>query len=186
MTSPGTHPDLYRSIVLGSHVSPGTVTLSGHDREWDWQVNEAKASVGATSVLNGSSVGQFQASFFLASVADQIAWSAFQRVLESTVTGPTPKALPVYHPDLAANGFAEVCVAHIGGALRDTQGGMTVQVKFIEHRPATPKPSAQATGGGGGSGGTSGAGGNPDKDSYDPNAERKKELEALLAEVSEA
>ena len=116
--TPNQFPDLYASIVLGTARSPGVVTLTGHDREWSWDVQQAKGQTGASSALNGDSVGQFQASFYLASPADQIAWPAFQRVLESAVMGPKPVALPIYHPDLAANRFTEVCVATIGGVVR--------------------------------------------------------------------
>jgi len=181
--TPNEFPDLFAAIVLGTATSPGTVTLTGHDRDLNWDIEEAKGQQGASSTLSGSTVGQFQASFFLASPADQIAWPAFQRVLESTINGPTPQALPVYHPDLAANHYTEVCAAHIGGAIRDSLGGVTVIVKFIEYRPPTPKPANPATGGGGSAnpGGTG-----SDSEDYDPNAERKRELEALLDEAKNA
>jgi hypothetical protein len=178
MTAPYLYPDLYRSIVLGKAVSPGVVTLSGHDREASWEVAEAKGQTGASSTLNGSPVGEFQASFYLASVEDQIAWPAFQRVIESTVNGPEPVALPVYHPDLAANRFTEVCGRNVGGIVRDSNGGVTVLVKFIEYRPAKTKPSSGAK--------ASPGSGSDDADSYDPNEERRNALEDLLAEASEA
>jgi len=186
--TPNTHPELFRAITLGTATSPGVVTLTGHDRDPSWDVEAAKGQKGASSTLNGDSVGQFQASFYLASAADQIAWPAFQRVLESTLNGP--KALPIYHPDLAANHFTEVCAASIGGILRDERGGATVLVKFIEYRPAKPAGAKTATGGGGGS--APGTGGNPaDPGSgggsgYDPNAERKRELDELLDEARNA
>ncbi len=180
--TPNTHPELFRAITLGTATSPGTVTLTGHDRNPSWDVEDAKGQKGASSTLNGDSVGQFQASFYLASAADQIAWPAFQRVLESTLNGP--KALPIYHPDLAANHFTEVCAASIGGIVRDERGGATVLVKFIEYRPPKPARAKKATGGTGGvnpadpgSGGGSG---------YDPNAERKRELDELLDEARNA
>ena len=174
-------PDLYRSIVLGTATSPGVVTLSGHDRNPSWDVAEAKGQEGASSTLNSDPVGQFQASFYLATPEEQLAWSAFQRVIESTTRGPKPKALPVYHPDLAANHFTEVCNAGVGGFVRDDRGGVTVLVKFIEYRPAKPKPASKASGGGGG-GGASTPGGS--SDDYDPNAALKEELDALLEEAN--
>jgi len=36
--TPNQFPDLFSSIVLGSERSPGVVTLTGHDREWSWDV----------------------------------------------------------------------------------------------------------------------------------------------------
>lgn len=178
--TPNEFPDLFSSITLGTARSPGTVTLSGHDRDPKWDVAEAKGQTGASSALVGDSVGQFQASFFLASAADQIAWPAFQRVLESTINGGEPKALPIYHPDLAANHFTEVCASSIGGVVRDERGGATVLVKFIEYRPPKPKPAKTAGSSGGGNAPPAASAG----DDYDPNAERKRELDALLEEAS--
>jgi len=184
--TPNQFPDLYASIVLGTARSPGVVTLTGHDREWSWDVQQAKGQTGASSALNGDSVGQFQASFYLASPADQIAWPAFQRVLESAVMGPEPVALPIYHPDLAANRFTEVCVATIGGVVRDERGGATVIVKFIEYRPPKPKTTTTATGRGGSATPPGSSGDGTGGDAYDPNAERKRELDELLAEAAAA
>lgn len=99
--------------------------------------------------------------------------------------GPEPVALPIYHPDLAANRFTEVCVATIGGVVRDERGGATVQVKFIEYRPPKPKPTKTARGRGG-SATPPGSSGDGTGDAYDPNAERKRELEELLAEAAAA
>lgn len=184
--TPNQYPDLFSTITLGVATSPGVVTLAGHDRDPKWDVAEAKGQTGASSTLTGASIGQFQATFFLASAADQIAWPLFQRVLESTFTGATPKALPVYHPDLAANHFTEVCAMSIGGVVRDERGGATVLVKFIEYKPPTPKASKTASGGSAGAGGTGGGSGAKEHDDYDPNAARKDELDALLAEAREA
>jgi len=181
MTAPHIHPDLYRSIVLGTAVSPGVVTLSGHDRESAWETTAAKGQTGASSTLNGSPVGTFQASFYLASVEDQIAWPAFQRVIESTTNGAAPVALPIYHPDLAANRFTEVCGANVGGIVRDSRGGVTVLVKFIEYRPPKPKAAKGATG----SGGNATPGGAGGGDANDPNADLKRELDNLVSEARE-
>jgi len=185
---PSTHPDLFSSIVLGKAVSPGVVTLSGHDRNANWDIAEAKDQTGASSKLNGAPIGQFQASFYLASPADQIAWPAFQRVLESTTNGESPKALSIYHPDLAANKFTEVCEASIGGIVRDERGGATVLVKFIEYRPPQPKASKAAKGGGAGGAGGKNSPTDPGgaESDYDPNAARKAELDALIDDLKGA
>jgi hypothetical protein len=186
MSTPNQYPDLYASIVLGTAVSPGVVTLSGHDRELAWDTESAKDQTGASSKYNGEQVGEFQASFYLASADDQIAWPAFLRVVRSTISGPVPKALPIYHPDLAENGYTEVCAKSIGGRVRDPRGGVTVLVVFIEFRPPKPKPAKAAASGGGGTGGGSGASNPSGGSEYDPNAERKAELEALLEEAKNA
>lgn len=186
MTHPSAHPDLYRSVTFGTATSPGVVTLTGHDRDWTWDVETAKGQKGASSALNGDTVGQFQATFYLASVADQIAWPAFQRALEASVNGPAPTAFPIYHPDLAANRYTDACVASIGGIMRDERGGATVLVKFIEYRPPKPASTKTAKGGTGGAGGNPADPGSGGGSGYDPNAERKRELEELLDEARNA
>jgi hypothetical protein len=71
----------------------------------------------------------------------------------------------------------------IGGVMRDDRGGATVQVAFIEYAPPKPAPAASASGGGS----TAGvAGGEGSGGGYDPNAERKQELDELLDEAEVA
>ncbi len=168
----------YTSIVLGSTRSPGKVTLSGHDRTNKWDVKEPKGSTGATSVLNGEAVGSFEATFYLADAAEVDAWESFQRLIESTTSGPEPVALPVYHPDLARNRYTEVCNGGVGGLVYDRFGGATVKVKFQEHRPPKPKPAARATAA---PNGTTGANATQP---YDPNREARAELGRLLEEAA--
>jgi len=180
--TPSEYPDLYRSIVLGLSKSPGVVTLSGHRRDQAWDVVAAKGQVGASSKLNGAGVGQFQASFYLATKEQQDAWPPFQRVIESLTDGPKPVAKSIYHPDLALNHYTEVSNASIGELIRDDRGGATVLAKFIEYLPPKPKAAKGATGAGGTA--VPGGGGSPGTESeYDPNAERKRELDALLDEA---
>lgn len=182
-------PEMYDRIVLGQSLSPGVVKLSGHDRDKDWDVKKAKGQVGASSSLNGEPVGEFTATFTLVkdyeTGVDEISeWDAFQRVIESTVNGQRPVALPIYHPDLARNRFTEVSAKKIGGMVHDGKGGATVVVQFLEYRPPKPKPVTRATGGQ-----TSSTIGvivpsqvaKPPKP--DPNAAAKAELAALLREA---
>lgn len=175
--SPSDAPELYQSILLGTAVSPGVVALSGHDRNKAWDIQEAKGTTGATTKLKGDPVGQFQASFYLADNDDRAAWAEFKRVVESTTNGPEPLALPIYHPDLAANGFTEVVQAGIGGMVHDDRGGSTVIVKFIEYSPPKPKPARSARA----SASANDAG---TEEEYDPNAARRAELAALYEEAN--
>jgi hypothetical protein len=184
MTTPYEQDADLDSIVLGDKFSPGRVVLSGHDRAKSWDVQSAKGTTGATSKLNGDPIGTFTATFFLAhddlsdtetNEFDQ--WEEFQRVLESMTAGPTPIALPIYHRDLARNKFTEVSVASIGGMVHDGRGGASVVVKFIEYKPAKPKPAAGAKA----KPGATTPGGAPKKP--DPNAAAKAELAALVAEA---
>jgi hypothetical protein len=169
-------------LILGTTESPGTLTLSGHDRVKNWDVKAAKGQTGASSSLNGDPIGQFQATFFLADQEDFDRWEAFQRLIESMTNGPVPVALPVYNPDLARNHFTEVSGAMVGGMLHDARGGRTVQVKFIEYKPPKPKPTAKAKAKPAGKAAQGGPGAAPPA-KPDPNAAAKRELAGLLAEA---
>ncbi len=189
MTSPAEQGEDLDFLVLGFTPSPGKLTLSGHDRNKNWDVQAAKGTTGASSNLNGDPIGTFTAAFYLASFAqdgqptgDFENWDNFRRLLESLTNGPAPIALPVYHPDLAENGFTEVSCAGISGAVHDGKGGKTYTVKFLEYRPAKPKPSSKAKAK---PAGTPAAGGGPfgppPPPPPDPNAAAKAELASLLA-----
>lgn len=177
---PYDYSELFRVITLGTATSPGKVTLSGHDRNPDWDVQKAKGSSGATTKLTDPKPpGEFSATFELADAAEVAAWDEFQRVLESTFTGPSPVALPIYHPDLARNGFTEVVCSGISGVGHDRTGKATVTAKFREYRPPKPKPTQRAGASGGGGGGGGGA-----QSAYDPNAAARKEFAELWEEAS--
>ncbi len=195
------HDDVYSVIVLGTVRSPGVVTLSGHDRNEDWDIKAAKGQTGASSSLNGRPVGQFTATFYLVSdepdesgANDFTRWDEFQRLIESCTSGPKPIALPIYHPDLARNGFTEVTNGGVSGMKHDGKGGATVVVKFLEYKPPKPKPASKATATpaarhGVGLAGEAGAAVNPDAEppppKPDPNADAKRELSELVAKARE-
>ncbi len=189
MTSPAEQGEDLDFLLLGLTPSPGALTLSGHDRWKNWDVQAAKGTTGASSNLNGDPIGTFTATFKLASygpdgqpTGDFENWDNFRRLIESMTNGPTPLALPVYHPDLAENGFTELSSGGIGGAVHDGKGGKTYVVKFIEYKPSKPKPSSKAKAK---PAGTPAAGGGPfgppPPPPPDPNAAAKAELAGLLA-----
>lgn len=179
--TPQEFPELFSSIVIGTGpsrvVSPGTVTLSGHDRIEKWKTTEADGQTGATSQHQGLNIGEFQASFYLASPDEQMAWPAFQSAVVALTAGPRPRAVPIYHPDLALNRLTEVSGAGVLGAVRDGQGGVTIAVRFIEYRPPRPRPTSSASGA---SSATTAPGEAPD-----PNAAAKRELAELLDQASQ-
>lgn len=181
--NPYDHPELYDVITLGDRVSPGVVTLTGHDRNPDWDIKAAKGQTGASTSLNGQPIGMFQASFYLADDEEFQQWDEFQRHIESTTNGPKPVALPVYHPDLARNKFTEVVNGGISGVIHDRMGGMTVQVKFIEYKPPKPRPPQKAASKASGNTGKTDANGNHQPAKPDPNAGAKQELAGLLEEA---
>lgn len=178
-------------LILGNlHPSPGLLTLSGHDRVQNWDVQAAKGTTGASSQLGGAPIGRFKAAFYLAhdrfaddGTNDFDNWEDFQRLLESLISGPVPSAVPIYHPDLARNKFSEVTIASIGGMIHDGRGGASVTVEFIEYKPPKPKPAAGAKAKPAAPVAAAGAGTGKAKP-YDPNAAAKAELAALVTLAS--
>lgn len=143
----------YATIVLGNPGmrSPGTCTISGHDRNKNWDVQKAKGSTGASSQLNGDDIGTFKVTFYL--VDDGSAdpgqsqfdrWDQFEKLVRSLTDASKPVALPIYHPLLARQGFTEVSNAGVGGMVEDGKGGASVTVSFIEYKPPKKKPAAKA------------------------------------------
>lgn len=184
--NPYENPEQYTSIVLGGVRSPGVVTLFGHDRREEWDIKKAKGQDGASCSLNGKPISKFKASFYLlkdyaSGVDDFVLWDEFQRLIETTTNGPKPVALPVYHPDLARLGFTEVVKGNVGGMMHDGKGGATVDVEFLEYKPAKPKPPKTASS----KPGTTGAGGQYGPPPPDPNAAAKAELAALLEQAQQ-
>lgn len=144
MSDPSRDPDLFKSIVLAGVSSPGVVTLSGHDREQNWDVKEAKGQSGASTTYQGEKVARFKAKFHLiydptSGQDDFLRWEAFQILIEAMIQGGKPYALPIYHPDLARQRITEVCGAKVGGIVYDDKGGGTVEVEFIEYKPPKKK-----------------------------------------------
>jgi hypothetical protein len=182
--NPYNYPDLYKCVMLGSLKSPGKVTLSGHDRKANWDIQSAKGTTGASSKLNGEEIVQFQASFYLAADEDDeignndfTRWDEFQDLIDSMTSGPTPIALPIYHPDLCRNRITEVSRGSVGGMIHDDRGGATVVVTFVEYKP----PKAKATAGAKAK--PAGRTGTTTVSKPDPNAERKRQLAALTDEA---
>lgn len=132
--------------------SPGTCKLNGFGLKPKWDVKEADGQVGASSSLKGFSIRQGTIDFYLvhdgsSGSNDFEDWRSFRRLVESTINGKTPTALPIYHPDLADAGLTEVCLGPDGISLPlyDGRGGVTYSVSFIEYKPPKKKPAAKAT-----------------------------------------
>jgi hypothetical protein len=178
MPSPTLSPELYDAIVLGGRVSPGVVKLSGHDREFKWDVKEGNGQDGASSTYKGAKLASFTATFALADDEDRDAWETFEAIIRGMVEGASATALAIYHPDLARNRIDAVSTGKIGGMTHDGMGGSTVVVTFQEYKPAKKKSSTPS----GAKSQAKGGAGDPAK-ADDPNAAAKAELEALLKEA---
>jgi len=171
-TSPSTHPELYESIKLGNSPSPGRVTLSGHDRKQKWEIQNPKGTTGFNEINHGQEPMTFTATFYLVDLDDVQAWEDFLRVLRSAIpiAGGKPKALPIYHPDLARQQISDVVCETIGGLTHDDKGGATVSVTFLEYRPHKPRPATKPAARQG-------------VTTLDPNAAAKRELSQLLEQA---
>lgn len=169
MSTPFSNPDLYDHVVVDGVRSPGVVTLDGHERAHKWDNKEGSGQDGATSELKGAPLGAFTMTFELVNdplLGNQIAeWDTFQPVLERSVNGAKPIALPIEHPDLARNRFTAIVLVSIGGMNHDGKGGATIAVKVQEHRPPKPK------------------GGSAKSKAKDPNQDAKDELDKILEEA---
>ncbi|HEY3499765.1 MAG TPA: hypothetical protein VGK73_33970 [Polyangiaceae bacterium] len=171
-TSPHTHPELYRSLLLDGQPSPGVVTLSNCERQHGWEKQSPKGQAGEFTVNKGPKNSAVVASFYLVDDTDVGGWDSYAAMLSSTVDGPKPKAMSAYHPDLARNKITDLVVESIGILQHDGKGGAHVTVKFLEFRPPKPKPASKA------------AAAPPAKAKRpDPNAAAKRELAALLEQA---
>lgn len=171
------NPELFDTITLGGKVSPGKATLSGHDRKATWDVKTGNGQSGASTTLKDIPPIEFQCTFLLIrddaeGIDDLAAWPEFQAVIDATVSGSAPKAVDIYHPDLASQDppIKSVCKATVGGATYDDKGAKTIVVKFQEYRPASAK--------GGSVNGSSSKGGKSAGE-QDPNADVKAQLNNL-------
>lgn len=179
---PYDYPETYARIVLGTTPSPGVVTLTAVTRAKNWSIERAKGSTGASTSLEGDDPGEFTADFYIVDDGDGsqfTAWEVFQRLLESTVNGPAPKALPVYHPDLARAGYAEVTLKKISGPVHDGRGGVTYTVDFLEFLPPKPKPPRKPKA----AAPSDGSGEEYGPPLPDPNAEAKQRLADLVEQA---
>jgi hypothetical protein len=167
--------DLFAVLQVGDRTSPGVVTLTNHDRGKNWDVKTVKGQDGSTSSYVGSPVGQFKASFKLVkdyeTGEDQFElWDEFQAYLETLIDGTTPKAVAIYHPDLARQHITDVTLKGITGMTYDEKGCGYVSVDFIEYKP--PKKKKQ----------TKTAAAPPKQAKASPKNAREAEVAALTAE----
>lgn len=182
MPSPFDFPDLYSCIVLGGMKSPGVVTITGHDRKIGWDVKKGPGQSGASTTRTSEDPVEFTCSFYLVrdasrGVDDFERWDEFATLVYSTIAGQTPKALDIYHPNLAENDIKSVVLSSFGGAVHDGKGGVTYAIKFLEYRPAKSK--------GGSPNGSSTKGNTKTKIAPDdPNAEALAELARLTAQYN--
>jgi hypothetical protein len=169
--NPIENEELYDAIILAGTKSPGSVRLSGHKRSIGWDVKKGAGQSGATTTRTSEDPIEFTATFYLLKddvlgVNDFEDWPPFASVIWSTISGKTPKAVDVYHPDLAALNVGAVVLKEFGGMVHDGKGGATIAITFLEYKPPKPK------------GGTP-KGAKTQREDKDPNAAALAELARL-------
>ena len=137
--NPLDQPDAYDHVILGDELSPGVVKLSGHNREIGWDIKKGSGQSGATTTRSSDDPVRFTCAFTLSDRDDFDAWPAFLEVAKSTISGAAPKALAIYHPDLAENGIQAVVLAKVLGTVHDGVGGQVRSLEFLEYRPPVKK-----------------------------------------------
>lgn len=186
--------DQISTYVLGTTRSPGTTTFPGLKRAPKWDVKDAAGQVGASTSLQGKPIGRFTAVTYLVDDGSPgesqfDAWESFRRLINSTVDGAKPVALPFSNPDVNAAGYTEVVLGEGGivGPDYDGRGGATYTVEFMEFKPPKPKPAAKATPKPAGATKTyanTDEGPRYPPPKPDPNADAKRELASLQDEAS--
>lgn len=168
--------ELFNSIELAGERSPGVVkSIAGHERKINWDVKEGSGQSGASSTLKSIPLRVITVTFFLVD-EDQIAsWPSFRQLCYSTISGATPKALDIFHPDLAVVEIRSVVLASMGPPVHDGKGGQTIAVQFQEYAPPVPKGGSAN-----GSSSKSKKGAAPD-----PNAAANAELAALTQQYNQ-
>jgi hypothetical protein len=177
MVNPLDNPELYDVIELGNVRSPGVVrSISGHDRTHGWDVKKGTAQTGATVSRGADDLAEVTVTLFLADQDDFDGWPPFLAALNSTVKGATPKALDVYHPDLAENEIGSVVKKGNVGTTHDGMGGQIKVFKLLEYRP--PK-KASGSPSGSKSNAKKGAAADPNQAALDEIARLTKQYQAL-------
>jgi hypothetical protein len=169
LPNPVDDEEVFDVLVLAGVTSPGVVkAISGHNRKINWDVKTAKGQKGATTEFKDIPPLEFSVDLYLADAEDFAAWPQFKDLIDSTIAGPRPKALDIYHPDLAEQDIKSVVKAGTEGTKHDGKGGQTKTIRFQEYSPPRPKtgsPSSAST---------------PKKN--DPNADVKAELAAVTTQ----
>lgn len=149
MISPSNNETLWGRLRVGGAISPGQCRISGPGLVIGWDVANASASSGGVTTRINEPIKEFEAEFELTDEEDELnisdfdRWDDFEKVLLSSSSRAKPKALPVYHPDLARVGITAAVLKSIGPVQLDGKGGGKIKVAFIEYKPPKKYVSTQ-------------------------------------------
>lgn len=135
-------PGAWDFIIVAGAVSPGLFKLTGGgSRSYLWDVKAAAGAQGSTETYRGWKVsdgikGTF--TFWLQRQIDEF-FATFLPLLEYDATKANPKPVDVQYPPLMANDVFSMVTEEIG-PLHDAGNQLwTVEVGWIEYRPAKKK-----------------------------------------------
>lgn len=176
--NPHEQPELYNHILIGGQKSPGVCKLSGFKRAVDWDRKQGGGQDGESTSRKGKVAANGTVTVYLAdeqgTLSEQDEWQAYAAFLQHAQDSGI--AYDVYHPDLATLKIHSCIVQDVALVEHDGKGGAFASFGLLEYRPPKKKPVSKPKSK------TSGSKpGEPKK--ADPNADAKKELEALLKQA---
>lgn len=137
--NPIDNPVLYDVVTIAGLTSQGVISWPDGERAFDWDTKKGKGASGATTTFQGRDIATPTIEFRFWT-PEQVDWYHEQLLplLTKALEAPSPTALEIYHPTLAALGIEAVQVKKIGTLSRKKGGLYTVKIEFTEYRP--PKP----------------------------------------------
>lgn len=130
-------------FLLAGVISPGVVEWSGADREYPWDVKDAKGSDGATATAKGKKLAEFTGKLTIWLDSDGTDhfdkwYYEFLPVLKASAEASPPQALDIYHPELVRNDIRSVVVTKVGQLTHEGSDIWSVEIGFLEHKEPTP------------------------------------------------
>ncbi len=144
MIDPLSNPQAFDFITVAGVNSPGVCEVTGHDREYGFDVKKGKGTAGATTTQTSAPPMEPKVKFKLWTPAHFAAWPAFRALLKLDPTKKATQAFDIYHPFLAESECKAVVTKKIGGLVHEGNGLYSRVVEFLEYLPAS-KTSAVST-----------------------------------------
>jgi len=142
MTDPIRNPGAYDYITIAGSRSPFLVEVTGDGYKFRYNEVEATATIGASLTPLGTSLQEFQVTYFLCQAKHFDDWSAHRSML-TTPPGKKGKALQVEYPSLNEMGIDAAVVLGSSLMRKVTDDGLyAYDVKFKRYAP--PKKTTLA------------------------------------------
>ncbi len=144
-TNPYDHPRVWGSIRLGGRLLPGIIiSINGAIRPYDWQIQAAQGSSGATSVYKGEKLAESIEVVIGAPRASHFNAIESLRKYIAAPKGGKPPSFVVSNPVINFNGIGKVSIKEIGQPEYVGKGSWTLKLTFLEYRPSSPVKTGPA------------------------------------------